>query len=458
MPQHNSRSDTARIAGLAWPILIGQVAVIANAVMDTMMVGRFSVTDLGALAIGASIYVSIFVGLNGVLQALSPTVGQLYGALRHAEIGAEVCQGVWLGLFLALLGSLLLLFPQPLLTISQASPELAAKATAYLRTLALALPATLGFIVYAALNHAMGKPKMVMALQVTGLALKIPLNALFIFGGLGMPALGGPGCALATAIVAWLVLIAGWTILRVHPFYAAFRIFGRGFVAPKWAAQKELLKLGIPVGLNYFIEVTAFTFMALFIARLGENAVAGHQIAGNLATLLYMIPLSIASATGTLTSHAIGAGDPRAARRIGAAGLRLAALVATAVGLLVWLGRAAVLRAYTPDETIAATALPLLAFIGCYQFFDALQVTASYILRAHKVVFAPTVMYVLTLWCVGLFGGCVLGLDLFDVNPPPSISGAAGFWFSNSVSLVILAAGMLWLLKHTHRKPLAAVA
>ena len=452
MPQRGSQNYTTRIAGLAWPILIGQLAVIANAVLDTMMVSRFSVTDLGALAVGASIYISIFVGLNGVLQSLSPTIGQLYGARSFSGIGGEVKQGVWLGLFLSLFGSLLLLFPQPLLSVAQASPELTAKATLYLRTLAMALPATLGFVIYGALNHAMGRPKMVMALQVSGLMLKIPLNALFIFGGLGLPALGGPGCAIATTITSWLILAAGWLILRFNPFYRAFHLFGTGFVAPQWKSQKELLKLGIPVGMNYFIEVTAFTFMALFIARLGETVVAGHQIIGNFATVLYMLPLSIASATGTLTSHAIGAYDATGARRIGFAGIRLAAIASTTVGILIWLGRAYIVRAYTPNESIAAIALPLFLFIAAYQFFDSIQVTASYILRAHKVVLAPTVMYTLTLWCIGLGGGYVLGLDPFGLNPPAALTGAGGFWFSNSISLIILAACMLWLLRRTQKR------
>jgi len=452
MPHQGPQKNTIRILALAWPMLIGQLAVIANAVLDTMMVSRFSVTDLGALAVGASVYISIFIGLNGVLQSLSPIVGQLYGARNFSGIGSEIKQGVWLGLFLSVFGSLMLLFPQPLLNVAQASPELTAKATFYLRTLAISLPAALGFVIYGALNNAMGRPKMVMALQVSGLLLKIPLNWLFIFGGLGIPAFGGPGCAIATAITSWLILTAGWLILRLNPFYRVIHLFGTGFALPKWEAQKELLKLGIPVGMNYFIEVTAFTFMALFIARLGETSVAGHQIVGNFATVLYMLPLSIANATGTLAAHALGARDPISARRIGFAGIRLAALVSVAVGILIWLGRSVIVRAYTPNDAIAAAALPLFAFIASYQFFDAIQVTSSYILRAHKVVLGPTVMYALTLWCVGLGGGYILGLDPFVLNPPQAITGTGGFWFSTSISLVVLAGCMLWLLRRTQKK------
>lgn len=446
------RNHTFRIAALAWPILIGQLAVIANSVVDTVMVSRFSVTDLGALAVGASIYISIFVGMNGVLQALSPVIGQLYGARDFAAIGREVKQGVWLALFLSCVGCLCLLFPQPLLSLARASPELTAKAELYLGILALALPATLGFVIYGALNNAMARPKMVMAIHLSALLLKIPLNALFIFGGLGLPALGGPGCAIATTLTAWLALLTGWLILRHNPFYRVLGLFGGGFVAPQWAALKELLRIGLPIGLSFFIEVTSFTFIALFIARLGDNVVAGHQITANFATLLYMLPLSIANATGTLVAQAIGAHDHPTARRIGFSGIRFAIIVSVSVGVLTWLARAAIVRAYTPDELVIATALPLFLFIGFYQLFDALQVTTSYILRAYKVVLVPTVLYAAALWCVGLGGGIMIGLNPFGLDIPARLTGAAGFWFSNSISLVLLATGMLWHLRTVQRK------
>ncbi len=442
-----SRSHTFRIVSLAWPILIGQLSIIANSVVDTMMVSRFSVTDLGALALGASIYVSVFVGLNGVLQSLSPTIGQLYGAQRFREIGAQAKQGVWLALFLSCFGCMLLLFPQPLLGLAKASPELTVKATHYLRMLAIALPASLCFVVYGALNNALAHPKMVMAILVVGLLIKIPLNALFIFGGFGLPAMGGPGCGLATAIIAWLGVCASWLVLRHRTFYQFLGLFGTGFVKPQWASLKELLKIGLPIGLGFFIEVTSFAFIAIFVARLGETVVASHQIVANFATLLYMVPLSIANATATLTAQAIGAQDHAQARRITFSGIRFAVLVAASVGGVVWLGRSVIVRAYSPDIAVIHTALPLLIFIALYQSFDAIQVVVSYVLRAYKVVLGPTVIYALALWCIGLGGGITLGLNPFNLPVPPLLTGAGGFWFSNSISLVVLACGMLWYLR-----------
>lgn len=445
-----SLRHTLRIAGLAWPILIGQLAVIANGVIDTAMTSRFSATDLAALALGASIYVSIFVGLNGVLAAMSPVISQLFGAGRFHDIGTELKQGAWLALFLALAGCLVLIFPQPLLSLAHASPELNAKSTLYLRILALALPATLGFRIYAALNTAISRPKMVMALQIVALALKVPLNGLFIFGGLGMPALGGPGCAVATAVIAWTTLLACGVILRTDRSYHAYGIFGTGFSAPKWAAQRELLRLGIPMGLSYLIEVTAFTFMALFIARLGNTVVAGHQITANFGTVLYMLPLAIASATGTLVAQEIGAGDLDAARRVGFAGIRLASILSVSIGCAVWLTREAIVRVYTPNGEIAANALPLFVFIAFYQLFDSVQVTTAFVLRAYKVVLVPTLIYAVALWGVGLGGGYVLGLNPFGFSPAV-FRGAAGFWMGNSSSLALVAAGLLWYLHIVQR-------
>lgn len=445
------RQYASRIGALAWPLLIGQLAVISNGVIDTAMTSRYSSVDLAALAIGASIYVSIFVGLNGVLQALSPIIGQLYGAKRHAAIGEEVRQGLWLAAFLAIPGCLMLLHPDPLLSIARTSGELQDKVTQYLQVLALALPATMAFRVYASLNTALGRPKMVMFLQLAGLCLKVPLNTLFIFGGLGMPAFGGPGCAMATTTIAWLVAIAGFVLLRRSNDYHQFRLFGAGWSRPRWKAQRALLKLGIPMGLSYLIEVTAFTFMALFIARLGATPVAGHQITANLGTVLYMLPLSLANATGTLCAQAIGASRPDEARRIGRAGILLAACLSSSIGLVIWLLRVPIIHAYTPDPRVFAAALPLFIFIGFYQLFDSVQVVTAFVLRAYRVAVVPTIMYAVALWGVGLGGGYILGLDPFGISPA-WLKGPAGFWLGNSASLAVVGAGLLWYLHVVQRR------
>lgn len=431
-------TDVRRIAALAWPVLIGQLAVIAFGVLDTAMAGRASAADLAAIGLGGSIYVTVYISLMGVLQALSPIAGQLYGAQRHSEIGEEVRQAIWLGLVLAAIGMLLLWFPAPLLHLANASPELAEKATAYLRYEALALPAALGFRIYSALNNALSRPVMVTVLQLGGLVLKFPLNALFLYGGMGIPAMGGPGCALASMIISWLWFAAGAAILKRNPAYKPFKIFTQ-FSPPNRARLWALIRLGVPMGFTYLIEITSFTLMAIFIARLGTVVLAGHQIAANLGAVAYMVPLSLSIATSTLAAQSIGARDRTAARRISLNGIKLAVICAAIVGAAVLMLRHDLVSLYTHDAAVLAIAVPLLPFIAFYQMFDALQVMAAFILRAYKIALIPTVIYALSLWGVGLGGGYVLGFGLFG-DGAAALRGAAGFWAANGLSLMVAGA------------------
>ncbi|MGD7412848.1 MATE family efflux transporter, partial [Ralstonia pseudosolanacearum] len=288
---------------------------------------------------------------------------------------------------------------------------------------------------YSALNNALSRPVMVTVLQLGGLALKFPLNALFLYGGLGLPAMGGPGCALASMIISWLWCIAGALILMRNPVYRPFRIFTQ-FSPPHLRRLWGLVRLGVPMGLTYLIEITSFTLMAIFIARMGTVVLAGHQIAANVGAVAYMVPLSLSIATSTLVAQMIGARDRDAARRIAWNGLKLAAACAIAVGGCVLLLRRDLVGLYTRDATVMAIAVPLLPFIAFYQLFDALQVTAAFILRAYKIALIPTVIYALSLWGVGLGGGYLLGFGLLGESAA-ALRGAAGFWAANALSLAV---------------------
>ncbi|AJP57936.1 MATE family efflux transporter [Pandoraea vervacti] len=439
--------DIKRIAALAWPVLVGQLAVIAFGVMDTAMVGRASAFDLASLALGGSIYITVYVGLMGILVALSPIAAQLYGAGERSAIGEEVRQTFWLALFLAIPGFLVLSNPQFILRLSQATPELEARASAYLHVLAYGLPAAMLFRVYSSLSTAVAQPRIVMVIQVTGLALKVPLNLALIYGveRLGIPALGSTGCAIATTAINWVSCALGLMLMARHPTLREFGVFTK-FCWPQWQAIRALLKLGVPMGLSYLIEVTAYSFMAIFIARLGDVTLAGHQIAANLGALMYMLPMSIGIATATLTAQAIGSRDFSAAQLVGRRGVELAGTLGLVMAAAMWCGRSLVLAAYTSDPLVAAVTTPLLAIVAIYHIFDALQINAVFVLRAWKVAVVPTVIYALSLWGVGLGGGYVLGFDVGGLSPA-WLHGATGFWAANSASVAVAAIGLLLYLR-----------
>ena len=446
--------DIRRIVGLAWPVLVGQLAIIAFGVIDTAMVGRYSAVDLAALGLGSSIYISIYIGLTGILSALQPITGQLYGARRYAEIGEEVRQALWLALLLAVPGFLLLHFPEPLLRVAHTPAALHDRTVDYLRILSYGLPASLVFRIYNALTNAAGKPRLAMILQIGALLLKFPLNVWFIFGGFGVPALGGPGCGLASTLINWALALIGYTLLAKLDVFAPLAIFSR-FCWPVWERQKAILKLGVPMGLSYLIEVTSYTCMALFIAQFGTTTLAGHQIAGNIGAVLYMTPLSIGVAASTLVARALGAGRPDEARLLGRHSVIFACGIAATYGLLVFVLRPLIIGGYTPNPAVAAAAMPLVAIVACYHVFDALQVTSAFVLRAYKVAIVPTVIYAVALWGVGLSGGYALGFDVGGIAPA-WLTGARGFWFANTISLMLAGAGLVLYLRRVSRAHAAA--
>jgi len=451
-PRHTIALSARRIAPLAWPVFVGQVAVLAFSTVDTVLVGRYAALDLAALAVGAAAYVTVFIGMMGVVLAVSPIVGQLFGARRLADAGAQVHQAVWLALALSVFGCALLVFPAPFLALSKATPDIEAKVRGYLFALAFSLPAALLFTTYRGFNTAVSRPQAVMALQLAGLALKVPLSAALVTGvpALGLPAMGVTGCGVATAIVMWTQVFIAFTVVRRDPFYARFEILGRGLHRPHGADLRALLKLGVPMGLAILIEVTGFTFMSFFIARIGTTPVAGHQIAANLVALLFMMPLALANATATLVAQRIGAADLRDARRLGWHGLQIGIGIAALMGGAVFVLRDQVVHAYTRDAAVAAAALPLVAWVALFHTSDAAQAIAAFVLRSYRIATLPLVIYVAAIWGVGLAGGYVLAFDTFGWSPR-ALRGAPGFWVAATAGLLLAGACMsallLWVLR-----------
>jgi multidrug resistance protein, MATE family len=437
-----------RLLPLAWPVLIGQVAVLAFSTVDTVLIGRTSTLDLAALAVGAAAYISIFVGLMGVILAIGPIAGQLFGAGKFHETGHETEQAIWLALGLSVLGCTLLLLPQPFLTLSHAEGSVAIKVRGYLQGLAFALPPALVFTAYRGFNVAVSRPKAVMVLQLGALALKIPLTALFVFGAAlpgpfsewRVPALGTPGCGVATAIVMWCQLLGAIMVLRRDPFYARFGLGGT-LRQPNRASLAALLGLGVPLGLSILIEVTGFTFMAFFVSRIGPTVVAGHQIAVNMVSMMFMVPLAIANAASVLVAQRLGAGDAADARRIGWAGLKIGVLIAAALGIMVYLLRAEIVRLYTSNEVIIAAALPLLAWVALFHVADAAQTVSAFVLRAYRITTVPLIVYFVAVWGIGLGGGYIAAFDLVGQSPP-WMRGVRGFWSMATLGLAVAGAGM----------------
>ena len=435
---------------LAWPLFIANLAVVGNGTIDAVMAGRLSATDLAAVAVGSSIYITVYIGFMGVLQALSPIAGHHFGAHRWRAIGDDVQQALWLSLLLTAAGLPWVLATDLWLGFARADAQVARVATLYLQAIGFGLPAALASRVFVSLNAAVARPKVTMAINVAALSLKIPLNLVFMYGAGPFPALGGAGAGVATALLSWLMLAMNLAVWRLDPFYARFR--SAAVHGPRWAALREQLKLGLPIGLSTLFEVTSFTFMAVLITRLGTAAVAGHQIVANLIAILFMIPLSLGIATSVLVAQSLGAGDPRVARRAALRGFRVAIAIAIVAASALWLLREPIVALYTSDPAVAAVALSLLGLAALFHLFDASQGLAGFVLRGYKSTFWPMVIYGVALWGIGLGGGYWLGLTPTPFGPP---RGPLGFWEAATAALALAAVLLCTLAAFVSRRQAA---
>ena len=419
---------------LAWPLFVANLAVVGNGTIDALMAGRLSATDLAAVALGSSIYITIYIGFMGVLQALSPIAGHHFGSHRWRSIGDDVQQALWLSLLLTAVGLPWVLATDLWIGFARADLQVGRVATLYLQAIAYGLPAALATRVFVAMNAAVSRPKVTMIVNVTALALKVPLNLVFMQGAGPIPPLGGAGAGVATALLSWLMLAMSFAVWRFDPFYARFRSLK--IHGPRWAALRQQLKLGVPIGLATLFEVTSFTFMAVLIARLGTAAVAGHQIVANLVAILFMVPLSLGIATSVLVAQSLGAGDAKVARRAALRGFRVALAIAAAAATALWLLRETIVGLYTSDPAVAEVALSLLGLAAVFHLFDASQGVAGFVLRGYKSTFWPMVIYGVALWGIGLGGGYWIGLNQTPFGPP---RGPLGFWQAATAALALTA-------------------
>ena len=441
--------DRGLIARHAATVLVGQLAVMAFGVTDTIVAGRYAEGALAALSVGSAIFISVYVSLMGGLQALLPIWAELHGGRRTADVGRSVRQSLYLCAAAIALGMGLLLFPAPLLRWTEVPAAMRDDVEAYLQVLAFALAPALLFRVFSTLSQSLGKPQLVTWLQLASLGLKLPLSIWFAFGGAGLPALGLVGCGWATLVVNYAMLGAAVWLLRSDPFYTGYRFWQR-IEPPDWRQLRQFARLGVPAGLSVLVEVTSFTLMALFIARLGTAASAAHQIAANLTAVAYMVPLSLSIATSARVSYWLGAGDAALARRACARGFELTVLFA-----LLFAGAMAALRwqlaaVYSANPAVIALGATLLLATALYHFADALQTLCVFVLRCYHVTVMPLALYCALLWGMGLGGGYLLAYR--GIGPWGAMASPLAFWLMGAAALALTAGLFVALLLATLRR------
>ncbi|WP_295856374.1 MATE family efflux transporter [uncultured Xylophilus sp.] len=448
-PADGWRGEFPAIARHAVTVLAGQLAVMAFGVTDTVMAGRHSETSLAALSVGSAIFVSVYVALMGVFQALLPVWAEQRGADRPQDVGRSVRQSLYLWLVLSLLGMAVLSSPGPLLRWASVPLALQAEVGRYLGVLAWALPAALLFRIFSTLNQSLGHPRLVTWLQIGSLGLKIPLSAWFALGGPGVAPMGAVGCAVATLLVHQVMLVIAVCLVRSQARYRPYALW-QPLERPDGAQLKLFLRLGVPAGMAILVEVTSFTLMALFIARQGTLPTAGHQIATSIAALLYMVPLSLGIAASARVGYWLGAGAAARARMAVSAGFVLLALSASTLAAIIFIARGVLPGFYTGNPAVATVASGLLAWVAVYHLADALQCFCVFVLRCYRITFSALAVYGVMLWGVGLGGGYALayrGVAGMAAQPAPET-----FWMSSAAALWVTAAVFVVMVRWAVRR------
>jgi len=434
---------------LAWPILVGQLANIGMAVVDVAMAGHASAQDLAGISLGVSIWNMVIITLMGLMMSVSPMVAHHVGGKEFDQVPHVVRQGLWKALGVGLTAMVLanlgaLVFEQMAL-----DPRVRDLAIHFVLITSFALPAFACYRVLYGYSTSVNQTKPLMVIALLALLLNIFINWLLVFGNWGFPKLGGLGCAWSTLICVWFNFFALLWWMHRSPAYRATWPFAH-WEPPHWPKLGSLMRLGLPIGVTYFAETSAFSLIALLVARFGSNEVAAHQIALNFTSLVFMVPLSLGIALLTRVGQSLGAGDPVAARFRAWVGVGLAWGVAVVSALAMALFNTQIASAYTNDVGVASLAAQLLFLAAIFQLSDATQVVTSSAIRGYKVARVPMLIHLTAFWVVSLPLGYCLGVapDWMHWRPEQPM-GAQGFWIALIVGLTVAALGLLVLLRQT---------
>ena len=450
-----ARLEARALWVLAWPLLVGQLANVGMSVAEVAMAGHASAQDLAGVSLGVSIWNMVIITIMGVMMSVSPMVAHHVGAREFSAVPHLVRQALWKALGVGLIAMVLANLASLVFDYLALEPQVRDLARDFVRISSLALPAFACYRVLYGYSASLNQTKPLMVAALVTLLLNVLVNWLLVFGKLGFPRLGGLGCAWSTLVCVWFNLLVLLWWMRRSPVYRPTWPLAR-FERPHWPLVRSLLKLGLPIGVTYFAETSAFSLIALLVGKFGSTQVAAHQIALNFSSLVFMVPLSLGVAVLTRVGQALGAGDPVAARFRAWVGVATAMLFAAVSAALMAVFNQQIADAYTSDVAVATVAAQLLFLAALFQLSDATQVATSCAIRGYKVTRAPMVIHLTAFWIFSLPLGYVLGIapDWLPWAPRQPMA-AQGFWIALIVGLTVAAAGLTLLLRQIARQRLA---
>lgn len=423
-------ADTARLAA---PLAIAQLAQMAMSVTDTVLLGSLGADALAAGGLGAALYFVVVTLLQGVLTSVSVTVANARGAQNEHHVPHIYWTGFVLSLLLTVPAFALLSFATPILLAVGEPPLLARNVGEYCAVLRWAAPASLaGIGLLRSFLPAIGAARRLLGVSIASVFVNAFLNYGLIHGAYGLPRFGFLGSAAATTLTVWLSALVLAALLHLRPRYRHFVAARR----PTVPLMGELFGIGWPVAITYGVESTLFLATGLMVGVLGESQLAAHQIALNVASVSFMVPLSIGQAANVRVGFWEGAAQPLAARHAGFVALALGVAFMSLSGLVLIVAPHWIVGLYLKlddpaNANTVALAASLLGVAAIFQIVDGMQTVASGCLRGLKDTRVPMIAAAFGYWGIGFPTGYTLAFH-FGL-------GARGLWWGLAAGLASVA-------------------
>ncbi|WP_299729281.1 MATE family efflux transporter [uncultured Endozoicomonas sp.] len=430
---HYLTAEAKALLLLSLPIIITQLATNGMTFVDTAMAGQASAADLAAIAVGSSLWLPASLLLRGTLMILTPVTAHHRGANNQKSISTDLAQTVWIALLSVLALAFYLNNGETILNYMKVAPEVVPTAVGYLNALAFGLPGIALFYTLNSFLEGMGNTRAPMVISVAGLLINIPVNYVLIYGKFGFPAMGAVGCGWATSLVYWLMSLLMFAYIRFHHRYAHLVDFKQ--MVPSTGRIKELLRLGLPIGISICMCGSIFAVIALLIGKLGASNIAAAQIALNFSSMTYMIPMSLSFGITIRVGFSLGQKNTWEAKQRAISGVITAIALAGISTACILLFRESIVDLYTTDPAIKQSAMFLLILAASYQISDALQASTSGALRGYKDTNMPMILSCGAYWGIALPMGYIFAMTDWIT---PAL-GTTGFWVGIITGLSLAA-------------------
>jgi MATE family multidrug resistance protein len=414
---------------------------------DTIIAGRASATDLAGLAVGTAFANTLWFFVTGVIFSVTPIVAQLFGAKKFKEIGRKLREILWIAGFLGFLLACIIFNLDLLLAFLPIEDSITNVTTGYLKAVAPGIAFITIFTCMRCYSEGMTLTKPIFIIAFSGMLLNIPLDLIFVYGWFGFPKLGGMGCGVATSIVSLIMMVVLFMYIALSKNYKKTAPF-IAFTLPSIETTKEVFKLGLPIGIGIFIELSMFSGAAIILSVLGEVVVASHTVAINIASLFFMVPLAIGLAAATRVGNLIGEKNPYQAKIASHSTIFLCIVGALMNVLIILIFGSNIVSLYTAELPVFELALSLIIFAAIFQIPDGIQMGALGSLRGYKDTFIPMILLLISYWVFAM----PIGFYLTNYGFASPL-GAKGMWYGMIIGLSIFSIlsifRLRWIIKKT---------